>query len=163
MTRRAGKSKRKSPGETTATSGSQTTIATGKTVVAEVVKQSPEYTFVGSGRDAALICQAIKSGWNISVEARQRVAKKIEAEASKEDLTLKDIDRLATLIHRCDRSTQEAIKLDMFAQLNGLESEVVEKTNAVKPEEKLVEAMLERCETLEQARWLLDAARTISN
>ena len=159
MTRRAGKSKRKSPGKTTAEGGSHSSIATGKTVVAQVV---PEYTFVGSGRDAALICQAIKSGWNISVEARQRIAKKIEAESNKPDLTLKDIDRLATLIHRCDKSTQEAIKLDMFAQLNGLESEVVEKTNLVKPEEKLVEAMLERCETLEQARWLLDAARTIS-
>lgn len=166
MTKRAGKNKRRSPGtvETTANGGSQvqSSIATGKTVEAQIVPATPEYTFVGSGRDAALLSRAIQQGWSISAETRQRLAKRIEEQTKKTDLTLKDIDRITTLIHRCDKSTQEAIKLDMFAQLNGLEAEAVQKTNSVKPEEKLVEAMLESCNTPEQARWLLNVARSIA-
>lgn len=129
---------------------------------AQPTQATQEYKYVGSGKDAAFLSRAIQQGWSISSETRQRLAKRIEDQARKADLTLKDMDKIATLIQRCDKASQEAIKLDMFAKLNGLETEAVQKTNSVKPEEKLVEAMLESCNTPEQARWLLNVARSIA-
>lgn len=168
MTKRAGKNKR-SP----AALGRQTTArhgrspreqlkATGQPIQGELIPPKPEYTFVGSGKDAALVSQAIREGWQVPTEAKQRIVRRISEQAAREDLTLTDIERIHRMMDRAERLQMESAKLRMFSQVNGLEAQEVVKVNEVDPREKFIEAAIDSCKTVAQVEWLMNVARTLA-
>ncbi len=122
----------------------------------------PEYTFVGSGKDAALVSQAIREGWQVPKEAKQRVIDALVRHAMKPDLPLGDVERIGRLMEKFDRIQIEASKLRMFSQVNGLEAQEVVKVDVVDPNEQFVRAALKDCKTVEQAEWLLRVAKSLA-
>lgn len=122
----------------------------------------PEYTFVGSGKDAALVSQAIREGWNVPRDAKQRLIGALVEQTKRKDLSLSDIDRIGRLMEKFDRIQIEASKLRMFSQVNGLEAQEVVKVDVVDPNEQFVRAALKDCKTVEQAEWLLRVAKSLA-
>lgn len=168
MTKRAGKNKR-SPaalgGQTTAGTGRSPqgqTKATGQPIQGELVAPKPEYTFVGSGKDAALVSQAIREGWNVPRDAKQRLIGALVEQTKRKDLSLSDIDRIGRLMEKFDRIQIESVKLRMFSQVNGLEAQEVVKVDVADPNEQFVRAALKDCKTVEQAEWLLRVAKSLA-
>jgi hypothetical protein len=169
MTKRAGKNKR-SPAalgrQTTARHGrspQEQLKATGQPIQGELVPPKPEYTFVGSGKDAALVSQAIREGWQVPTEAKQRIVQALAEHTKRKDLSIGDAERIGRMMEKFDRLQIEASKLRMVAQMNGLEAQEVRKVSVADPNEQFIKAALKDCKSVEHAEWLLRVARSLAH
>lgn len=164
MTKRAGKNRR-SParfgGEPKPVQGEL--IATGNDAKpGDSIPPAPEYTFVGPGKDVALVRKAIEDGWDVPFHTRRRLIKKLTLEAETSEMSRRDLIELVNLTLRIDKLNLESAKVGMVAYMNGLDAGavgVVEESHD-SPDE-LFDKQLANCKTPEEVETLLRVTQSI--
>jgi hypothetical protein len=159
MTKRAGK--KRSPGvkyrgvptEADA-NGTGTPKATGD---GDIVVHPPQYTFVGPGKDTALVKRAIQDGWDIPQQTKKRLLNRLFIDADRNDITLEQRINLGKFYVQIERLKVESAKLDLAAKAMGLDAEsVAGKAEEVQDSpDALFDTQLARCKTPEEVEMLL--------
>lgn len=138
-------------------------IATGNDAKqGELLPPVPEYTFVGPGKDVALVRKAIQDGWDVPFHTRRRLIKKLTLEAETKEMSRKDLIELVNLTLKIDKLNLESAKVGMVAYMNGLDANPVEKPRDNKSSlEEWFDKELEECNTPEHAEFLISVAERI--
>jgi hypothetical protein len=171
MTKRAGKNRSPAgnkyrPHGTTAEGGSlngggadgQSRATGGQPIEAEIV--APSYTFVGPGKDTALVRKAVQDGWDVPFATRRRLVNKLTAEIHREGVSLKDTLEIGRMLVLLDKMRIEGAKLDVITRLKGLSAEPVEHVKVKRDSgEEMFQRMLDAADTPEKLEFLLSAVK----